>query len=66
MLENRSFIVKVVKDVGPPKVGQSNEVFDINALVRTITKGTICVIAVYMGSDALRKILVHVVASKIH
>jgi len=66
MLENRSIIMKVVKDVDHPKVGQSNEVFDVNALVRTITKGTICVIAAYMGSDALRKIVVHVVASKVN
>jgi len=57
---NRSINVKLVKDKQDAKLDS-----DPTDLVRTITKGAVELVVVYMASDTLRKCIVHTVATRI-
>ena len=59
-LRNRSINVKLVKDKQDAKMDS-----DPTDLVRTITKGAVELVVVYMASDTLRKCIVHTVATRI-
>ena len=59
-LRNRSINVKLVKDKQDAKLDS-----DPTDLVRTITKGAVELVVVYMASDTLRKCIVHTVATRI-
>jgi hypothetical protein len=58
---NFSLLVKPVKDK-PNAVVDSP---DPGSLINDISKGAATVVAVYMGCDTLRKIIVHTVATRI-
>lgn len=61
MLWNRSLLVKVVKD--DAVVDKTDT--DYTPTFREIARGCAALIAVYMASDTLRKVIVHTVATKI-
>lgn len=65
MLKNRSFLVKVVKDVEKEEA-QLVEPFDYEGLVSALSKASILLVATYMGASTLRAIVVHVVATKVN
>lgn len=58
---NRSINLRFVKDK-PDAVVDSP---DPEPLINAISKGAATVVAVYMGCDTLRKIIVHTVATRI-
>jgi hydroxylamine reductase (hybrid-cluster protein) len=58
---NISFLVKPVKDKPNAVVDPT----DPAPLIDAISKGAATVVAVYMGCDTLRKIIVHTVATRI-
>ena len=63
MFKNHGVLVKVVKNDEQQLV---QNVINYDALARTITSSVITIIGAYMASDALRKIFVHVVATKVN
>lgn len=63
MFKNRSIRIQLMKDNND--LPSSETSVDQNDLVRAIAQGAMAVVAVYMAADTLRKILVHVVATKI-
>lgn len=58
---NRSVNIKLVKEMDNAVVDST----DPAPLINAISKGAATVVAVYMGCDTLRKIIVHTVATKI-
>ena len=62
MFKNRFLQVKVVKvdDLNGVMAPKSTD------RIKEITQGTMAIVAVYMVADTLRKILVHVVATKVN
>ena len=59
---NYSFLVRPVKE----KPHDIVETSDPTKLVNAVTKGAATVVAVYLGCDTLRKIVVHTIATKIN
>lgn len=62
MFKNRSFLVKVIKDNDTTNESQS---IDYNQLVRTITRSIIAIVAVQIGADTIRRVIVYTASAKI-
>ena len=60
---NVSFLVRPVKE--PPNAIPIVDPARTSALIEAISKGAATVVAVYMGCDTLRKIIVHTVATNV-
>jgi hydroxylamine reductase (hybrid-cluster protein) len=58
---NRSINLRFVKEQQDAELGSS----DPEPLIDAVAKGAATVVAVYMGCDTLRKIIVHTVATRI-
>ena len=62
LFKNRSFLVKVVKDENTDI--PANDPIDYHELATVITKSVSTCIAVYVGVDTVRKIVVYAITAK--
>jgi len=65
VLKNRSLLVKVIKDEDDIVNAGTSDPIDYSDIAKTITRNAIKVIAVYVGADTLRQVIIYTLMTKI-